>query len=452
MRPCQREIPITDPLGDDIVSETLAPLRVDEERPQHFLRNALAFCCDVGLFYVAVTFISSTTVVPAFISTLTRSEVVVGLASGIVSAAWLLPQLFIASMAARWQRKKPAILRAVWSTRPIILLLAWVTWRFAQAAPAATLIVALASIFVFFVGDAAASVPWFDVVARALPHRRRGAVIGTGQILGSLGGVGVGMFVRYALGEHSPWAYPANFAILFAIGGVLFLLGGVTLFFVHEPPAAIAQQAAPSVRQVFASLPRILREDVPFRRLIIVRVVVGYVGSAGAFYVLYATRNLGFDIRDAGLFISAQVVGSMTAGLLLGLVQGRWGPLVHIRLLITLSALPPGLALLAGGVHAAAPQALIYVFMAAYFFLGIYMSGMSWPFFNWIMEYAEDARRPVYIGLMNTLTAVVMVAPALAGWVARSLSYPALFAGALAIALLSLGLSLSLVSTRRARG
>lgn len=433
------------------MSATSAPLRVDEEHPQHFLQNALAFCFDVGLFSIAVTFISATTVVPAFISTLTRSEVVVGLASGIVSAAWLLPQLFIASIAARWQRKKPAILRAVWCTRPIILLLAWMTWRYAQASPTATLIVALTSIFIFFVGDAAASVPWFDVVARALPHRHRGAVIGTGQILGNLGGVGVGLFVRYALGEQSPWAYPANFAILFAIGGVIFLLGGVALCFVHEPPTVIAQQAAPSVRQVFASLPRILTEDRPFRRLIIVKVVVGYVGSAGAFYVLYATRNLGFDIRDAGLFISAQVIGSMTAGLLLGLVQGRWGPLVHIRLLIALSALPPALALLAGRVHATTPQALAYVFTAVYFFLGIYMGGLSWPFFNWIMEYADDARRPVYIGLMNTLTAVVMVAPALAGWVARSFSYPALFAGALGIALLSLLLSLSLTSTRRAR-
>jgi MFS family permease len=426
-------------------------MRAIDERPQHFRRNALAFCADVGLFYIAITFISSTTVMPAFISTLTRSEVVVGLASGIVNAAWLLPQLFIASIAARWQRKKPAILRAVCFTRPIILLLAWVVWRYAQFAPAATLIFALASICIFFVGDAVASVPWFDVVARALPHKHRGAVIGTGQMLGSLGGVGVGMFVRYVLGEQSLWAYPVNFAVLFAIGGVIFLMGGATLFFVYEPPAAIAQQAPLSVRQVFASLPRILKQDRPFRQLVIVKVIVGYVGGAGAFYVLHATRNLGFDIRDAGLFISAQVVGSLTAGMLLGLVQGKWGPLVHIRLLIALAALPPALALLAGLIHIVAPQALIYVYMAAYFFLGIYMSGLSWPFFNWIMEYADDARRPVYIGLMNTLTAVVMIAPALAGWVARSVSYPALFAGALGIALLSLILSLTLTSTRRGR-
>lgn len=437
--------------GEDLLNSTQAPSIPSEKRPQHFYRNALAFCADVGLFYIAVTFISSTTVVPAFISTLTRSEVIVGMASGIVSAAWLLPQLFIASVAARWPRKKPAILRAVWFTRPIILLLALVVARYATIAPAVTLIVTLASIFIFFMGDAMASVPWFDVVARALPHKRRGAVIGAGQVLGSLGGVGVGMFVRYALSDRSPWSYPLNFATLFVIGGIIFLLGGVAICFIYEPPATVAQQAPLSVRQVFASLPRILKEDRPFRRLVIVKVIVGYVGGAGAFYVLHATRNLGFDIGDAGLFISAQVVGSMMAGFLLGLVQGKWGPLVHIRLLISLSALPPALALIAGAIHGTAPGALIYVFMAAYFFLGIYMSGLSWPFFNWIMEYADDARRPVYIGLMNTLTAVVMIAPALAGWIARAVSYPAVFASALTIALLSLLLSLSLTSTRRAK-
>lgn len=420
-----------------------------EARPQHFLRNACAFCADVCLFYIAVTFISSTTVMPAFIGSLTRSEVIVGLASGLISAAWLLPQLIVASLVARLPRKKPAILRAIWLTRPIILVLAWVVWRYTTVAPMATLAFTLFSIVFFFAGDAMASIPWFDVIARALPHRRRGTVVGIGQVLGSLGGVAVGIFVRYALGGTSPWAYPANFAILFLIGGIIFLLGGAALFFVYEPPSSRAAQDAPPLKQVFASLPRILKEDRPFRRLVLVKVIVGYVGGAGAFYVLHATRNLGFNVRDAGIFISAQVIGSMTAGFLLGLVQGKWGPLVHIRLIIALAGLPPALALLATLLAPVAPGALQYIFPAIYFFLGIYMSGLSWPFFNWIMEYAEESRRPLYIGLMNTLTAVVMIAPTLAGWVARSVSYLAVFAGALGIAVLSFFLSLTLVSTRR---
>ncbi|MBC7315620.1 MAG: MFS transporter, partial [Chloroflexi bacterium] len=408
-----------------------------------------AFCADVGLFYTAVTFISSTTVMPAFIGSLTRSEVIVGLASGLVSAAWLLPQLIVASLVARLPRKKPAILRAIWFTRPIILVLAWVVWRYTTVAPVATLAFTLFSIVFFFAGDAMASIPWFDVIARALPHRRRGTVVGIGQVLGSLGGVAVGFFVRYALGESSPWAYPANFAILFLIGGITFLLGGAALFFVYEPPSSGAAHDAPPLKQVFASLPRIFKEDRPFRQLVLVKVIVGYVGGASAFYVLHATRNLGFNVRDAGTFISAQVIGSMTAGFLLGLVQGKWGPLVHIRLIIALAGLPPALALLATLLAPVAPGALQYIFPAIYFFLGIYMSGLSWPFFNWIMEYAEESRRPLYIGLMNTLTAVVMIAPTLAGWVARSVSYLAVFAGALGIAILSFFLSLTLVSTRR---
>lgn len=420
-----------------------------EDRPHYFLRNACAFCADVCLFYIAVTFISSTTVMPAFIGSLTRSEVIVGMASGLISAAWLLPQLLVASLVARLPRKKPAILRAVWLTRPTILLLAWVVWRYTTVAPTATLVFALFSIVFFFAGDAMASIPWFDVIARALPHRRRGTVVGIGQVLGSLGGVAVGLFVRYALGETSPWEYPTNFAILFLIGGVFFLLGAAALFFVYEPPSAQPAQNALPLRQVFASLPRILHEDKPFRKLVLVKVIVGYVGGAGAFYILHATRNLGFDVRDAGIFISAQVIGSMTAGFLLGLVQGKWGPLVHIRLIIALAGVPPALALLATLVAPFAPQALGYIFPAIYFFLGIYMSGLSWPFFNWIMEYADEARRPLYIGLMNTLTAVVMVAPTLAGWVARSVSYLAVFAGALGVAVLSFLLSLTLVSTRR---
>ncbi|MBN1401567.1 MAG: hypothetical protein JXA74_12060, partial [Anaerolineae bacterium] len=183
-----------------------------EEGPSYYHRNAWAFALDMGLFHVGINFIGSTTVLPSFVALLTQSEVIVGLASGITSGAWMLPQLFIASYVTRLPRKKPLLVRTAFLTRPILLIMALVTWLFGVRAPTFTLGVTLFCMAAFFAFDALVSVPWFDLMAKGLPPRRRGRVQGIAQAMGGLGGVGAGILVRYVLSDASPWAFPVNYA------------------------------------------------------------------------------------------------------------------------------------------------------------------------------------------------------------------------------------------------
>jgi hypothetical protein len=421
------------------------------ESTPNYRRNAIAMMCDSSLFYMAMTFVGVTTVLPAFLATLTDSELVIGVGSGITRGAWLLPQLLVAGWVARLAHRKPVIVGAAWASRPILPLLALLVWRYSTVAPTATLALVLAFLFVLFAADAVVSVPWFDHLARTIPATRRGIVVGGGQVIGGLGGIGAGALVRYVLSEGSRWGYPENYAIVFGVGGALLMLSAVAISFISNPECKREPgERSPSLRETLASLPTLLSGDRPFRRLIVVQLLAGFVGVASAFYILYAQRMLGFGEGDTGLFVSAQVAGSVTAGLLLGYIQSRWGPLAHVRIQIILAMLPPALALLAGPAAALAPAAVRAVYMALYFVLGVYMGGFSWPFFNWILEYAQETRRPLYIGLMNTLGAATMLAPVLGGWVVSTFSYPAVFAMAVAFALLALGLSVGLPSTRAA--
>jgi MFS family permease len=417
-----------------------------EEVPHYYRRNAWAFALDMGLFHIGISFISSTTVLPSLIAMLTSSEVIVGLASGITSGAWMLPQLFVASYVARLDRKKPLVVRTAWSTRPILLAIAVSTWLFGLRAPAIALAVTMLGMFAFFFLDAVVSLPWFDLMARGLPARRRGRIQGIAQVLGGVGGIGAGMLVRHILSDASPWAFPADYAILFALASLTLCGSSTALSCIYEPASPAPKEQPPSSRQVLASLPRLLADDRPFLALIAARIGANFVGVANAFYVLYATRNLGFAIADTGLFLSAQLVGQLASGLLMGVVQDRWGPRLHIRLNMALSLLPPLLALLSGGLMGS--PALRYVYPLIYFFLGLHMGSIGWPYFNWIMEHAEEARRPLYIGTSNTLGAVLMVAPVLGGWIVTSVSYPAVFVAAALFALSGLLLSRWVPSTR----
>ena len=422
-----------------------------EPIPSYYTRNAWAFVLDMGLFHVAMNFLGSTTVLPSFVATLTESEVIVGLASGIMTGAWMLPQLFVASYVGRLRYKKPFILRTAFLSRPILFVLALVIWQFGSSAPTLTLVATLVLIFLFFAFDAVGSVPWFDLLARALPTRRRGRVQGLAQVLGGIGGLGAGAIVRYVLSDKSALPFPASYASLFAMGGSVLMVSASALFFIHEPEPKTRTDNVLGPREILRSLPRLVVRDRPFMRLIIVRLVSGFVGVASAFYVLNATRNLGFGPEDTGLFVSAQVVGGLAAGLGIGFVQDRWGPLVHIRLITLISVLPPIIALLSGPLAPILGEATIYLYLLVFFFVGFYMGNVGWPYFNWILEYAEESRRPLYIGTSNTLGALLMLAPTLGGWIVNVKSYTAAFWTAMAFAIVGLLMSLSVPSTRRVK-
>ncbi|MGI6367876.1 MAG: MFS transporter [Anaerolineae bacterium] len=416
-----------------------------------YTRNIIALVADSMLFYMAMSFVGANTVLPALLGMLTDSELVIGIGSGITRGAWLLPQLLVAGFITRMRRRRKLIVGAAWLSRPLMLVIALTIWRAAVPSPTLTIVVLLAVFFIFFSLDAVVSVPWFDHLARTISARRRGIVVGTGQILGGFGGIGAGAAVRYLLSAESPWSFPDNYALVYVAASGLLLLSSIAISFIADPDCTPADgTSAPTPRENLRLLPTFLRDDRPFRRLIVVQLLLGFVGVATAFYVLYAQRVLGFTLGDTGLFVSMQVGGSMIAGVLLGYIQNRLGPLAHIRLQILLAVVAPLLALLAGAVSGLGGELTHWIYAALFLMLGVYIGGGAWPFNNWIMEYAAETRRPMYIGIANTLSALTMLAPVLGGLVVDRISYPAVFILALAFCALALGVSAGLPSTRAA--
>ena len=316
--------------------------------------------------------------------------------------------------------------------------------------PTLTLLVVLASIDIFFTIDAVISVPWFALLAKCIPPKSRGRVMGLPQVAGGLAGIAVGVFVRYALSDQG-WPFPLNYAIIFGASSTVFMFSALFLTLIREPATndIPSHEEVPSLGRILVMLPRILLDDKPFLRLVVARVISGFVGVASAFYVLHATDNLGLGQATTGLFVSAQVVGSLVAGLLTSVVQDRFGPLAHIRVVNVIAALPPIMALAAQPFVAGLGSAVLYVYLAIFFMLGLYSGSAGWPFYNWILEYAEEFKRPLYIGIVNTLGAITMLAPLLGGLVARNISYPAAFGLALVFAFAALGLSRTLPCTRK---
>lgn len=422
----------------------------EQPLPRNYRWNWTFLFFESALFTIATSLVNQTTVLPLLIERLSGSTVVVGIASGLFTGAWLLPQVFIAGAVSGLSRKMPVVRAGVWSSRSFFFVGGLFLWYVGARRPTVTLAAVLASVVLFYALDAVAAVPWFDVMSKCIPPNRRGRLFGFSEVLGGICGIGTGMVVRYVLGSTSPWTFPANFAVLFFGAAVIYQIGSFLLSLVREPPNEVAQDKRLTLRQVLKQMPGILTGDRGFRRLVLVRLATGFVGVASAFYVLHATQRMGLGTEASGYFASAQVVGALAAGLLTSVVQDHWGPLAHVRVMGVLAALPASIALLIEPVSLLIGARVFYLYLFLFFLLGLFAGSSSWPFFNYSLEYASEDKRPSYVGLLNTLGGFNMLAPALGGWVVKAFSYQAVFGLALGFAALGLILSKGLPSTRKA--
>jgi len=404
--------------------------------PPHFRHNFTALVVDYVSFGVASAFVNPSTVLSAFARTLTASQPLIGLVGTTISAGWLLPQLGSAAALGGKPRKKPYMLRMLYVGRPLWFLLALATGAGLTRYPAAMLALLLLCVGLFFLTDGIASVAWFDILARAIPLSRRGRLIGVAQLCGGLLSTGVGALVGLIL--SSPRVpYPTSYALLFALSGLLLIPSTVALALLREPAGSAAEPSR-TLRDWTKQMGGVWRGDASFRRMVLYRWLIGLMDLAIPFYILHATEVIHLPKVITGWFVSAQVLGGVAASMGLAWLSDRWGPRPVIRMGALTSLLAPLLAL---AIHMGLwPQAYPLV----YFFIGI--SNSSWMLgpLNYMLERAPEGKRPLYVGLYNTMGGLLVAAPFLGGVLLRATSYPVLFAVAAAGVTAGLALSLRL--------
>jgi len=407
--------------------------------PPHFQHNFVAFLMDYVFFGVAFAFVNPSTVLPAFASTLTDSEPLIGLVGTTVQAGWLLPQLVAAAVMGGRPRKKPYLKIANYSGRPLWFILALATILLSRSRPALMLWVLIASITLYFITDGVSSVAWFDILARAIPMSRRGRLIGIGQLFSGLLGIGVGALVGGIL-EAPSLPYPGNYALIFALSGVALIPATVALMSLREPEGEVGEEHR-SLLDTLGQLGVVWREDTRFRRLVSYRWLVGLFNLALPFYVLHATAVVGLPEAATGWFVSAQMIGGIVASGLLGWLAERRGP----RSVICVGALTAVLSpLLALALHFFRGTLISQAYLLVHFLFGITRNSWLLGPISYVMEMAPNGKRPLYIGLYNTLIGLLVPASFIGGVLLRITSYPVLFAvtvvGTAAGLWLSLGL------------
>ena len=355
---------------------------------------------------------------PAFVRELTDSAPLIGLVTTTFSFGWLAPQLLMGRLVGDKPRKRPYMMLGAIG-RIAMPIAALALWAGLHQYPSTMLTLFFVCLLVLGLADGISSIPWFDILAQAIPVSRRGRLFGIGQSVTGLAGIGIGALVAILLERI---AFPQNYALLFTLTSVGLGVSAIALALIVElPPQTTDRQTPASAKGDWL---RPLTSDPTFRRLLVCRLLLNMINLAAPFYVGHASDVLLLPTSVIGIFVTAQALAGVLGSPLLGFVSERWGPHLVIRIGSASAAIGPAFALVT---HLTGARWLAQAYPIVYVALGLMNSSFMLGFTNYMMEIAPDRLRPAYIGLANTIMSVLTVVPILGGWLLETTSYSTLF-------------------------
>ena len=391
---------------------------------RNFRWNAFANLMDGSLYWLALSFISASTIVPLFISKLTTSTVPIGIAAMIAQSGWSLPQVLTANWAERVPRQRPLViyLSAVLERPPFWLLAiaAALAGKWAMLSLGLFLVAYAARIL----GGGMVAPAWQDMIARVIPLQRRGRFWGLTSSLGVGCGVAGSILSAWLL---RTLPFPRSFLVLFLMAAVLVTISWFFLAQTREPAQPVTAPRQ-SQRQFLAGLPALVRQDPAFRRFLLARVLLALAAMGSGFVTLSALRRWSVSDATVGIYTALQLIGMTAGNLLFGWLGDRRG---HKRSL-EWGALAYGCAF---AVAWLAPGPGWYY--ATFVFLGIAAGAMTVSGMMVVLEFSGAERRPTYIGIGNTVVGVASVIGPLAATGLASIDVGWVFVASVAFSLVA---------------
>ena len=389
---------------------------------------------DIAFFTISISVISRETVMPVLVSSLTDSKFAIGLIPAIYTLGYLLPQLLSANLTERLRYKKPItmFLGGVVERLPFGLM-AIVIFAFAAQQANLALLLFFALLAITAMGSGLATPPWLDMIAKVIPVEKRGLWSGIGHSIGAVMGIFGALIVARVLASFD---FPVNFALLFALSFGLNCISFLGLALNREPPSLKVNKRL-SLKDYLKKLPKILKNNVNYRRFLISRSTILVATMATGFYIVFGTERFleGSSVASlTGLLTAVLIASQAIFNLIWGYLGDRLGHKAVLSVAAFLLMIAAALAFFA--------SAKIWLILT-FIFLGSYLAADQVSGLTIILEFCDEADRPTYIGLTNTLLApLVTLIPLIGGWLASSFGFPLLFAVA-AFAALAGGLAMT---------
>ncbi len=377
-------------------------------------RNLTALTLDVTCFCIGLAFLDSSAVLPLLLQRLGATGPLIGAFAMLRALTFSLSQIFVAYVTQGRQRHKPPLAWIAGLTRlPLLalpyLLLHATDSRFGQMV---ALFATFALLGVWSLGDGMGYVPWMEIVARSFSERTRGRFFSTTQTIAGLVSVGTAGLLVFPILQARGLPFPKNFAILAALFAFFMMVSLLGVLLIHEPPAPetdAPDAARLTFRDYFSRLPAVLRDNPSFTRLSNVELLVMAGAAAQPFYVLEAKARFHLSDSWGGIYQALMAISVVAMMPLWTYLSERRNPASAVRGVALGCLLTPILALTVGRIS---PALYGLVFLTLGGSLGMGM----WTVINhYLLSLADDAERPLLVGLLNLRSTPVAFYPLLGG-------------------------------------
>lgn len=416
----------------------MLPLTIMEKDIRVNLKhNITAGLFDGGLFGVALGFASFGTVLPLFVASMTTSALLIGLVPAIHSVGWQIPQLFTASHVSRLRKYKPNVLLMTLHERAPFLGFAVVALLLRTIGLQAGLIITFILLTWQGLGAGFTANPWTSMISKIIPPETRGTFFGLqagiANLFVSISAVAAGYFLDYI---DSPF----NFALCFLLAGIFFALSWIALSQTREPEDT--EKIIPVEKTHFwDDSKKILRKDTNFNWFLATRFLSQFATMGFSFYIIYALRRFNMDPVTAG-FLTATLTISQTVG---NIGMGWAGDHIGHRAMLILGAF----AALLSAIFAWNAASIVWFYpifiLAGLANVSIWTIGMAMT-----VDFGNEAERPLYIGLSQTLTApATIIAPLIGGLIIDTAGFIPTFTISTVISVAMIGILIFLVKDPR---
>ncbi len=373
-----------------------------------------------GTYTLAVACIDPETLLPAFAVSISDNVIWVGLLSGLFAAGWYWPQIF----ASRTFETSPALMPHYRLSAVVRVLcvgaIPVVVYFWGATHPVLAISLVSVLLLAFSSAGGYGLIPFMTVSRDAMPATMLGTYFGLRYLLGGLLAFAVGFWIEDVLADDSAVRFPTNYALVFAVGALVFTLSSLLFAVVKERPRAPSKHAL-SMRMHLVRAWRMVRDNLNMQRLARARVLYhAAVGLSYPFVVPFALKVLGMSPAVVGILLSLKVASYSIANILWGRLSDNRGnreqliassgTLLLVPAFTLISPYLPDDALFRIGATAVTWQ---FVSIAlAIMLVGASASGQLLGFNAFLLEMLPPRRRSTFMGafyLMVLPTAAVPI-------------------------------------------
>ena len=413
--------------------------RLEESIRKHLRFNLTVNLMDGGFFGLGWGFGSIGTIIPLFVSHMTTSALLIGLIPSIHAVGWQLPQLFMANSVSRLRRYKPMVMLMTIQERLPYLGLALVALFLAKLGNTFALVLTFGLLVWQGLGAGFTANAWQSMIAKIIPSDLRGTFFGAqaaiANILMSIAAIAAGYILDRI---HAPF----NFTLCFLLTVVGLVLSYISMGLIREP---VDQEKSIPEHQPspWKGGLELLRRDRNFSAYLVIRALSQIATMGFAFYIVYGLLHFGMNDLTAGFLTAALTISSTIANAAMGWLGDRFG---HRAMLIAGSVAVTLSSLIAWGAPSIGWLYPVFI-LSGLANVAIWTIGMAIT-----VEFGDEATRPTYIGLSNTLVApFTIIAPLIGGWIAETAGFQTTFMVSAIGGLVTAGLLFWLVRDPRPR-